>query len=308
MPRSLDGGNGAVIGRIVARRRSMPTAMARIAELVISMPSTPVELSITDLAERAGTSPATVTRFCRTLGFDGYTQFRVAIASELGRGGPDGSWRTDIGTEFGPTDSPDKVLRTLLNLHVVSLETTAASIDLAAVGRVAQAIADSRHIDLYGVGGSAVVATELQRRLHRVGLNAHAWSDTHDGLASAALQDESCVAIGISNTGQTDQTVQMLMQAKAAGALAVAVTHDDASWIADVADISLTTAEPVAYLRPDDMSVRHTQYLVIDLLYLLVAQQMFDQAAANLAATALAVSAHRRPRNPAARPTLSQGA
>lgn len=308
MPRSVEMSNGSVIGRITARRRSLPAAMSRIADLVISEPSTPVELTITELAERAGSSPATVTRFCRTLGFDGYTQFRVTIATELGRGTPDRTWRADIGTEFALTDTPEKVLHTLRSLHVQSLDTTANAIDLNAVERVAQAIAESRHVDIYGVGGSAGIAMELQRRLHRIGVLAHAWSDMHDGLASAALQDQHCVAIGVSSTGQTDQTVQMLSQAGAAGALTVAITHDDASWIADVAEISITTAEPVGYLRPDDMSVKHAQLFIIDLLYLLIAQQMSDQAATSLAATAIAVSAHRRPRATPAQPTHPQEA
>lgn len=298
MPRSMDVGNGAVIGRIAARRRTMPTALARIADLVIAHPTTPVELTITELADRAGSSPASVTRFSRSLGFDGYTQFRVAIATELGRGDADRTWLTDIGAEFAPTDSPEKILRTLLDVHIRGLETTKDGIDLDAVGQAARAITTSSHVDIYGLGGSAGIASEFQRRLHRIGISAHAWSDVHDGLASAVLQDDASVAIGVSSTGQTDETVQMLAQAGAVGALTVAITHDGDSWIADVADVSISTAAPVGYLRPDDMSVKHAQLFVIDLLYLLIAQQMFDRAATRLAATAMAVSAHRRPRTP----------
>ncbi|WP_243228644.1 MurR/RpiR family transcriptional regulator [Microbacterium sp. CIAB417] len=296
MPRSLSADNGAIIGRIAARRRGMPVALSRIADLVSAEPTAAVELSITELAERAGSSPASVTRFCRSLGFDGYTQFRVAIATELGRGSAEQTWRTDIGAEFAPDDSPEKILRTLLSAHVRGLETTAEGIDLEAVRRAAHAVTASRHVDIYGLGGSAGIAEEFQRRLHRIGISSHAWSDVHDGLASAVLQDESSVAIGVSSTGQTTETVQMLDQAGAVGAFTVAITHDDESWIADVAEVSITTAAPVGYLRPDDMSVKHAQLFVIDLLYLFIAQRMFDPAAKRLAATAMAVSGHRRPR------------
>ena len=306
MPRSVDADNGAIIGRISARRHGMPIALSRIADLVISQPTAPVELTITELAERAGSSPASVTRFCRALGFDGYTQFRVAIATELGRGSAEQTWHTDIGAEFEPTDAPEKILRTLLNAHVRGLETTAEGIDLDAVGRAARAITTSRHVDIYGLGGSAGIADEFQRRLHRIGISSHAWSDVHDGLASAVLQDATSVAIGVSSTGQTNETVQMLDQAGASGAFTVAITHDDESWIADVAEVSITTAAPVGYLRPDDMSVKHAQLFVIDLLYLFIAQQMFAPAAKRLAATAMAVSGHRRPRTPGAQSGASQ--
>lgn len=299
MPRSTNTGDGAIAGRIAERRDAMPVALSRIADLVLSEPLAPVELTITELAERAGSSPASVTRFCRALGFAGYTQFRVALATERGHLAADHAWRTDIGAEFDPADSAETILRTLLNVHVRGLETTCEGIDLEAVSRVARAVATSRHVDVYGLGGSAGIAKEFQRRMHRIGVPSHAWSDVHDGLASAALQDEDSVAIGMSSTGQTNETVQMLSQAGSVGALTVAITHDDESWIAEVADVSITTAAPVGYLRPDDMSVKHSQLLVIDLLYLLIAQQMFDPAARRLAATAAAVSAHRRPRTPA---------
>lgn len=301
VPRSMKTGNGAIVSRIAEHRDAMPEALSRIADLVISQPSTPVESTITELAERAGSSPASVTRFCRSLGFTGYPQFRVALATEMGHLAADSAWRMDIGAEFQPTDSPETILRTLLNVHVRGLENTREGIDMDAVGHVARAITTSDHVDIYGLGGSAGIAQEFQRRMHRIGINAHAWSDVHDGLASATLQDEHSVAIGVSSTGQTNETVEMLTQARAAGALTVAITHDDESWIADIADVSITTAAPVGYLRPDDMSVKHSQLFVIDLLYLLIAQQMFDPATRRLAATATAVSAHRRPRSLSAR-------
>jgi DNA-binding MurR/RpiR family transcriptional regulator len=300
VPRTKDFGNGMTIARrIAAGRHTMPTAMSKIADVVTVHPAAPVELTITELADRAGTSPATVTRFCRAIGFDGYTQFRVGVASEIGRGDANESWHADIGEEFGSTDEPGKVLQTLVALHVDSLESTAARLDLDSVMQVANAVAVSRHVDIYGVGGSGVIAREFQGRLYRIGVNAHAWSDVHEGLTSAVMQDARSVAVGVSSTGRTDETVQMLSQAGAAGAFTVAITHDVDSWLAGIADVSLATAEPSRYLRPDDLSVKHSQLLVLDLLYLLIAQQMFGVASTHLAASAMAVSAHRRPPRPA---------
>ncbi|UNK69631.1 MurR/RpiR family transcriptional regulator [Microbacterium sp. H1-D42] len=309
MPRTTGNGNGGgltIARRIAAGRRAMPTAMSKIADVVSEHPAAPVELTITELAERAGTSPATVTRFCRALGFDGYTQFRVGVASEIGRGDADESWQADIGQEFGAEDEAGKVLQTLVALHVENLETTAAHLDLDVVLRVADAIAASRHVDIYGVGGSGVIAREFQARMYRIGVNAHAWSDVHEGLTSAVMQNSESVAIGISSTGRTEETVQMLSQARAAGAFTVAITHDTDSWLAGLADVSLATAEPTPYLRPDDLSVKHSQLLVLDLLYLLVAQQTFGVATTHLAASAMAVSGHRRSARAARTPALQE--
>ncbi|GAA5148942.1 MurR/RpiR family transcriptional regulator [Microbacterium pseudoresistens] len=299
VPREQGAGNAPTIAQRIAQRRpGMPRAMAQIADVIAEHPTAPVELTITELAERAGTSPATVTRFCRAIGFDGYTQFRVGVAMQSGRGDADATWSADIGREFGPDDPAETVLRTLVSLHTLSLETTAAGLDLDAVTRVADMIARGRTVDIYGQGSSGIIAEELCGRLYRIGVRAHAWSDVHSGLTSAALQDEHSVAVGISNTGRTEETIQMLSQAGAAGAFTVALTHDPDSWLASVADVTLTSAAPTPYLRPDNLSVKHSQLLVIDLLYLLVAQRTFAEAGLRLAASAMAVSSHRRGGSP----------
>ncbi|WP_104111130.1 MurR/RpiR family transcriptional regulator [Arthrobacter sp. N199823] len=284
-----------VVNRIQAKLPDMPAAMAKIGSFLLEHPQAPLELSIMELAEQTKTSPATVTRFCRLLGYAGYVPFRVSIASDLGRSDARESWKADIGRAFGPDDSPRDVLSTLVNAHTRSLEETAAVMDLAQMNKIARRIAMSHHVDIYGIGGSAVMAKELQSRLYRIGINAHHWSEVHAGLTSAAIQDSNTVAIGISNTGRTEETLQMLREAGEAGALTIALSNNPGSPLAESADESIITSVHEQFLQPDDLSAKHVQLLVLDLIYLLVAQVNFAQTTSKLAASAMAVSPHRRP-------------
>lgn len=284
-----------VVNRIQAKLPDMPAAMAKIGTFLLAQPKAPLELSIMELAEQTGTSPATVTRFCRLLGYSGYVPFRVSIASDFGRSDARESWKADIGRAFGPDDSASDVLSTLVNAHTRSLQETAASMDMALMSKIARRIAMSSHVDIYGIGGSAVMAKELQSRLYRIGINSHHWSEVHAGLTSAAIQDSNCVAIGISNTGRTEETIEMLRQAGEAGALTVALSNNPGSPMSEGADAAITTSVHEQFLQPDDLSAKHVQLLVLDLLYLLVAQVNFNQTTAKLASSASAVSPHRRP-------------
>lgn len=284
-----------VVNRIQAKLPDMPTAMAKIGAYLLEHPQAPLELSIMDLAEQTKTSPATVTRFCRLLGYTGYVPFRVSIASDLGRSDARESWKADIGRAFGPDDSARDVLSTLVNAHTRSLEETAAVMDLALMNKIARRIAMCSHVDIYGIGGSAVMAKELQSRLYRIGINAHHWSEVHAGLSSAAIQNADTVAIGISNTGRTEETLQMLREAGEAGAMTVALSNNPGSPLAEGADAAIITSVHEQFLQPDDLSAKHVQLLVLDLIYLLVAQVNFAQTTSKLAASAMAVSPHRRP-------------
>jgi DNA-binding MurR/RpiR family transcriptional regulator len=281
--------------RIQSRLPQMSQAMAKIGSLLLETPDAPLRLSITELAEQAGTSPATVTRFCRTLGFSGYVPLRVAVASDIGREHASQTWSEDIGRSFQPDDTPTQVVSTLLAAHTRSLHETAELIDLGRLQKLATRIATCRHVDLYGIGGSAIMAKELESRLYRIGISAHYWGEAHSGLASAALQDEHSVAIGISNTGRTEETIQMLELARSTGALTVAITNSPDSPLAQIADEHIVTLAHEQFLQPDDLSAKHSQLFVLDILYLLVAQQNFGRTTTTLAASAAAVAAHRRP-------------
>jgi len=177
----------SVVDRIRTYRSQMPATMAKIAAVLIDDPRAPLSLSITELAERAGTSAASVTRFCRMIGYGGYSPLRVGIAEDVGRGGAEAAWLADIGRSFGPDDPPEEIKRALLNTHLLSLQTTAGLLDMPTALRVADAIAKSRHLDIYGVGGSALTALETKARLYRIGVNVHTWAEVHNGLTSAAI-------------------------------------------------------------------------------------------------------------------------
>lgn len=283
-----------VLERIATYQSQMPATIAKIAAVLIEDPRAPLTASITELAERAGTSAASVTRFCRFIGYSSFSELRVGIAEDVGRGGAKAAWFADIGRSFGPDDPPAEILNTLVNTHVVSLQTTAGLVDTATAVRVARAIARSPHLDVYGVGGSGLTALEMEARLYRIGIRVHAWSEIHDGLTSAAILDPECVAIGISNTGRTEETIQMLTVAQQAGAHTVAITANPDSPLARVADDVLVAASPHGYLQPADLSARHCQLLVVDLLYLLIAQLDFDRTTRLLAASGAAVAPRRR--------------
>ncbi|MGH8879089.1 MAG: MurR/RpiR family transcriptional regulator [Stackebrandtia sp.] len=292
----LDGASGGVLDRIARLNGDFSDALARVGQQVIGDPAVAARSTIVELAERSGTSPATVTRFCRSLGFDGYASLRVAIATESGRAEAQGNngWQLDIGREIRPDDPLDRVVGHVLTAEITALQDTASSLDLDGVARVAEAVAAARRVDMYGIGGSALVVGELHMGLHRIGIPAWVWNEVHSALASAALLALGDVAIGFSHSGSTVETVEMLAEAGSHGALTVAVTSFPSSPITEVADVVLTSATRAATSQSDVLAARHSQLLVSDTLYLAVAQRRFPRTVTAFETTAHAVAGHRK--------------
>jgi DNA-binding MurR/RpiR family transcriptional regulator len=270
---------------------ALSPAQVRVANEVLRDPAAVASSTIGELAARCGTSLPSVTRFCLALGLSGYAELRLALAAESGRSST--SWERGTGAEVGPNDSLGHVLRTLLSADTRALEDTVAELDLQALGEAVGAIADARRIDLYAVSGSATVAEDLRLRLHRIGRGANSWSDVHNALTSAALLGVGDVAIGLSHSGETLEVLEPLRRARSQGARTVAITNYPRSPIARAADIVLLTAARDVTFRTGGLAGRHAQMIVLDALYIGVAQRDYALAEEAFDVTAEAVSAHR---------------
>ena len=163
------------------------------------------------------------------------------------------------------------------------------------LGRVVDAIVDARRVDVYGVGASAFVAFDFQQKLHRIGRVAFAWSDTHIALTSAALLGRPDVAVGISHTGVTRDTIDALAEAGRHGATTVALTNFPLSPIARAADLVLTTAARETTFRSGATASRLAQLTVVDCVFVGVAQRTYTDTRKALERTRDAVRSRRVP-------------
>jgi DNA-binding MurR/RpiR family transcriptional regulator len=288
---TLAGADGVLV-RVRFRLPEFTGALQRVAEQVLADPAATARATIVELAERSGTSPATITRFCRALGFEGYAELRLGIAAETGRARSAG-WTVDIGREIEPGDPLQRVLSQIMAADTRAMHDTAALLDLTEVERAAVAIAGASRVNIFGASGSALVGEEMQFSLHRIGVAAWAWTDVHNGLASAALSRPGDVALGISHSGQTRETIEMLAEAGSHGATTVALTSFPRSPLAELADVVLLTATQATTFRPDALSARHPQLVVLDLLYVAVAQRTHERSHAAFQRTARAVDGHK---------------
>lgn len=266
-------------------------AEQRVAKVVLENPATVAHRSITEVAEQAGTSETTVTRFCKAIGVGGYPELRIALAADTARS--QARANHDMGGDIGPGDDLKQVVGKVAFADARAVEETAEQLDIESLDRVVQAVAGARRVDVYGFGASAFVAFDLQQKLHRIGLTCFAWNDTHIALTSAAVLTDADVAVGISHTGSTAETVEALRVARETGATTVALTNFPRSPITEVADHVLTTAARETTFRSGAMASRIAQLTVIDCLFIGVAQHHVDTAKTALEATYEAVSGHR---------------
>jgi len=286
--------SGGLIVHISGLLPSLSPAEQRVARLVVADPAAAARRTITDLATAAETSEATVIRFCRSVGMEGYPQLRIRLAAEAARRVEPPDARV-VGGDIPPGADLAQIIATIAFNDARAVEETAEQLDTAACEQVVEAITQAGRVEVYGAGASGFVASDLQQKLHRIGRTAFYWPDVHTALTSAALLGRGDVAIGISHTGTTSDTVEVLEQARLRGATTVALTNFPRSPITEVADHVLTTAARETTYRSGAMASRLAQLTVIDCLFVGVAARNRARARKALEATAEAVQGHRLP-------------
>ncbi|MEU8589034.1 MurR/RpiR family transcriptional regulator [Streptomyces sp. NPDC048664] len=290
----------ALAAKVRTLAPSMTRSMRRVAETVAGDPAGCAALTVTGLAELTGTSEATVVRTARLLGYPGYRDLRLALAGlaaqlQSGRG-------PAVTADITVDDPLTEVVAKLAHDERQTLADTAAGLDVAQLDAAVTALAAARRIDVYGVGASGLVAQDLVQKLLRIGLVAHAHSDPHLAVTSAVQLRAGDVAVAVTHSGSTGDAIEPLRTAFEHGATTVAVTGRPDGPVTQYADHVLTTSTArESELRPAAMSSRTGQLLVVDCLFVGVAQRTYERAGPALSASYEALAHRHHPRGPTKR-------
>ncbi|THV35667.1 MurR/RpiR family transcriptional regulator [Glycomyces buryatensis] len=272
---------------------SLSKAETKVAQEIIREPEAASTRTITELAHAAGTSEATVVRFCRSLGLAGHRELRMRAAQAvIGTGeGPD---REIAGGDIPSGADMSRIIATISYADVGAITDTADALDTEACEAAVAALAAAGRIDVFGVEASGIVGADLTKKLHRIGCTAFNWPDVHSALVAASLAGNKDVAVAISHSGATTETVEFLEAARDRDATTIAITNHARSPLARAADYVLTTAARETTFRSGATVSRIAQLMVVDCLFVGVAARRRQRTAKALAATAAAVSNRQR--------------
>lgn len=265
-----------VLANVRAAHASLSPALARIAESVLENPDRLLTQTVTELAETAGSSDASVIRFCRDQGFASFQAFKLALATELAR-----TALPDVGQSGHDAGIVERA--------VTALRETQDMLDPAAIAGVAKRLVAARRILLFGVGASAITVHYLQYKLARLGLSAIAHQDPHMAAMAAVALTANDVVIAVSSSGSTFDAVRAAERAHQAGAFLVAITNRIRSPLTAFADVVLLAASAETPLTGGAFASKISQFLIVDILFETIAGS-HEPARMAIATTAESVS------------------
>jgi RpiR family transcriptional regulator, carbohydrate utilization regulator len=197
---------------------SLSKAERKVAEVVLAEPQEVINSNITRISQQAAVSEPTVVRFCRSIGCDGFQDFKVQLAQSLVA---DVSYLDmNIKLEDDAVTYTHKVFDATIN----SLIKVRNQLDGDVIEQAVEALTNARKIEFYGFVASGAVAIDAQHKFFHFAVPCVAYTDLHMQLMSAAVLGEGDVVVAISHTGRTKELIESVRLARASGATVIGIT------------------------------------------------------------------------------------
>jgi RpiR family carbohydrate utilization transcriptional regulator len=252
-----------MLDRIEASLPSLAPAEQRVGRLVLADPRSFTSLPVAELARRAQVSKPTVVRFCRSMGYDGLSDFKLKLAGTVSEGVP------FIHRSVDADDKVGDVLVKVIDNTVAAFLQYRNHASIPAIEHAVDALMETYRrrgrIEFFGVGNSGIVAQDAQHKFFRLGLNAVAYSDGHMQVMSASLMGSADSVVIISNSGRTRDLMDAADIARKHGATVITITASG-SPLAAAGHIHLAADHPEGYDRYSPMTSRLLHLMIIDVM------------------------------------------
>jgi RpiR family carbohydrate utilization transcriptional regulator len=278
---------GSVSASVHAALPSLQPSDARVAQLLLDQPEATIYQSVSEVAEAASVSTATVVRCAQKLGFKGFHDLKLALAQELA------AVREQHVGDVEAGDEPLEILRKVAHAGAQTIVDATTTVSAEALEAAVDALAAANSVLFAGVGTSAPLAQDAAYRFKTIGIRAEAPADAHMQHVAAKLVRPGDVCFTITHSGSTRETLSTAKAAKEAGALTIAVTSFASSPMTELVDHVIVAGAREISFRLEAMGSRLAHVAVLDALLVAVAMKDEERTAAALNLYTDALSEHR---------------
>lgn len=226
------------------------------------------ELSLEKLAANSGVSQPTIVRMTKALGFKGYKEFRYAVVEQLaGSRKEDSRANPMYGYNLSRKDRLEDIPGKVAVTSQMMMEETLKNLSSEVFEKVIGALKNARIIDIYSVENSNAVASDLLTKFLYLGLSCRHFDDYYHQKISAGNLTSQDVAVGISYSGYSRDTVEVMKEAKKSGAVTIVITNFRDSLITKYADLVICTSQQQLFYG-DAIFSRTAQMMIVDMIYM----------------------------------------
>ncbi len=242
--------NKAVLDVIREQYDYIFSAEKKVADFILENPEAAVNANVSKLANYSGVSDATVIRFCKHVGYQGYYQMKLCLSRDIGR-----QQVSDFDMEKADSNTPSGLLRA----YAADLAAIGDRLDQEVLLKCAALITGAKEVHIVAVGNTSPLSSYMGFRLGRVGVRCTYSPLPEYFMNHVNLAETGDVVVAITQSGSSKQVVQAMELAKEKGLVNIAITAIKSSPVTQLADLVLLSGVgddvPERYSRFREMAV-----------------------------------------------------
>lgn len=250
------------VNRIYSSLSKFSKSEKKIVDLMINDPQFVINATISQLANRADVSEASISRFCKRIDLDGFHHLKVILAQ---------SSLVNVDSQNGNfLNSDDKTLDKLMNDKTDEIQATLEGLDTTQIKEIIQVIKEARLLQIMAEGNTFPVALDACFKFNQIGRLAFTASSWEVAMGQALNLTDSDVVVVISNSGESRQLIQLIDVAKKNHVKVIALTNNNSSPIAALSDYNMVTASRGTIFMSEYFFSRVSAVTAIEAIFMLL--------------------------------------
>jgi len=248
-------------------------AEKKVADYVLRNPKKVLFMSITDLADACDVGDTSVFRFCRTMKLRGYQEFKMRLSLSIKT---DNKETEELESDVTPDDSFATLAQKVLKSNIDAINETYSLLNPEEFIRCMDYFEATENVYFFGVGSSMLTAMEAMDKFLRITPKVHCIPDSHMQSMVASMLTEKDLAIIISYSGSTKDSIHVAKTAKQAGAKVICISRFIKSPLTGYADITILCGANESPLQGGSTSAKMCLLYIIDLMYMEYYRRNYD--------------------------------
>lgn len=259
-------------GRIISLLDVLPKSEQKIGNAILEDPTKVIDMTAAELANYAGTSPATVIRFCKKIDVSSFTQLKVRLSAEIETPVYEGY------SDITANESVDEIKTKLLGNAYQSMQETVALLNKERVETIVDLLVAAPIIYVFGIGASYLVAENIAQKWNRIGKTVVCVQDSHVLVTILVSAPKDAVFFCVSHSGETKEVLRLVDVAKKHQLKTIGLSQFGNNTLTNKVAYSLQTVRSnEAVLRSAATTSLHDQFIVVDVLFYAYASRNFDR-------------------------------
>lgn len=257
---------------ILARMEQLTATEKKLGKYILENYDKVLGENVAELAKHARVSDASVVRFCRSLGYKGFQDFKMGIARDIL------PQERQLNPILSREDDSEMICKKTFASDVNVLNRTLAGLNIEDMEMLGKKLLSARKIAFFGTGGSQMVIQDAAHKFLKVGIHVVAQQDIDMQMMEAALMDKRDVAIGISFSGNNVRVNECLKNAHDNGAYCVGILSERRSPMQKRVDMVMYSCYDETIFQSESVSTRIAQLAILDSLVNIISMQSYEES------------------------------